>query len=123
LRLFLSPDGRNAAGFSDFPKSPQESSVGSNNHSKPLRTIRGHKVTSKQRPIMKTKLAFLRPAALALFLLVMMNHPLSTFAQGTAFTYQGRLNASGQPANGVYDLRFRLSSDALGNNYVGAISC
>ena len=72
---------------------------------------------------MKTKLAFLRPAALALFLLVMMNHPLSTFAQGTAFTYQGRLNASGQPANGVYDLRFRLSSDALGNNYVGAISC
>src|SRR5262245_10546992 len=30
------------------------------------------------------------------------------FAQGTAFTYQGRLNASGVPANGSYDLRFTV---------------
>src|SRR6267142_2561457 len=37
---------------------------------------------------------------------------------GTAFTYQGRLNANGQSANGLYDLRFRLATDALGNNYV-----
>ena len=27
-------------------------------------------------------------------------------AQTTAFTYQGRLNDSGTPANGTYDLRF-----------------
>src|SRR5579859_6823034 len=40
-------------------------------------------------------------------------------AQGTAFTYQGRLNEAGRPANGSYDFRFRLSSDALGNTYVG----
>jgi hypothetical protein len=33
---------------------------------------------------------------------------LSAFAQGTAFTYQGRLNASGAPANGAYDLQFIL---------------
>ena len=30
------------------------------------------------------------------------------FAQGTAFTYQGRLNVGTNGANGVYDLRFAL---------------
>src|SRR6185295_20095957 len=40
-------------------------------------------------------------------------------AQGTAFTYQGRLSDGGSPATGNYDLRLRLASDALGNNYVG----
>ena len=34
-------------------------------------------------------------------------------ALGTAFTYQGRLNANGGAANGVYDFRFRLAVDAL----------
>jgi len=29
-------------------------------------------------------------------------------AQGTAFSYQGRLNDGGSPANGVYDLRFAI---------------
>src|SRR2546425_6116865 len=29
-------------------------------------------------------------------------------AQGTAFTYQGRLNDGGAPANGSYDLTFAL---------------
>ena len=33
-------------------------------------------------------------------------------AQVTAFTYQGRLNAEGGPANGVYDFMFRLMTDA-----------
>jgi len=33
------------------------------------------------------------------------------FSQGTAFTYQGRLTDNGSPANGNYDLRFRLSTD------------
>ena len=32
----------------------------------------------------------------------------SAFAQGTAFTYQGRLNAGGNPANGNYDIAFTL---------------
>jgi len=31
---------------------------------------------------------------------------------GTAFTYQGRLNSGGNPASGVYDLRFTLYEDA-----------
>src|SRR5947209_5437541 len=30
------------------------------------------------------------------------------FAQGTAFTYQGRLNDAASPANGIYDLRFAV---------------
>jgi hypothetical protein len=32
----------------------------------------------------------------------------SIHAQGTAFTYQGRLNAAGAPADGVYDIAFSL---------------
>jgi hypothetical protein len=32
----------------------------------------------------------------------------SILAQGTAFTYQGRLNGGGTPANGSYDLQFTL---------------
>src|SRR5215468_6763202 len=32
----------------------------------------------------------------------------SASAQGTAFTYQGRLNTGGSPANGSYDIAFSL---------------
>jgi hypothetical protein len=44
----------------------------------------------------------------------------SAFGQGTAFTYQGRLNSGGNPANGNYDFRFRVASDPFANNYVGS---
>jgi hypothetical protein len=64
-------------------------------------------------------LTLLKPATL-LALVCILHPPLSICAQGTAFTYQGRLNNSGSPAGGAYDFRFRLSSDSLGNNYVGA---
>jgi hypothetical protein len=33
---------------------------------------------------------------------------VSLFAQGTAFTYQGRLENSSGPANGLYDVRFTI---------------
>jgi len=33
---------------------------------------------------------------------------LAAFAQGTAFTYQGRLNSGSAPAAGIYDLRFAV---------------
>src|SRR5438270_1985229 len=36
------------------------------------------------------------------------------FAQGSAFTYQGRLNDGASPANGSYDLRFTIY-DAASN--------
>src|ERR1035438_2472698 len=41
------------------------------------------------------------------------------FAQGTAFTYQGRLNDGGSPATGIYDLRFTVC-DALASGNVVA---
>ena len=33
---------------------------------------------------------------------------LAVQAQTTSFTYQGQLTAGGNPANGLYDLQFRL---------------
>jgi hypothetical protein len=53
----------------------------------------------------------LRPAhfAITLALLSTLNSPLSTaLAQGTAFTYQGRLNSGGTVAGGSYDVKFTL---------------
>src|SRR5438093_7038473 len=48
-----------------------------------------------------------RIIALAFLSLSTLNPQLSTlFAQGTAFTYQGRLNDGANPASGSYDLRF-----------------
>ena len=44
----------------------------------------------------------------ALTLLVLIVTTTMAFAQGTAFTYQGRLNDGGNPANGIYDLRFTV---------------
>jgi hypothetical protein len=41
-------------------------------------------------------------------------------AQGTAFTYQGRLNFNGSPAAGVYDFRFRVATDVNGNNFAAS---
>jgi len=40
-------------------------------------------------------------------------------AQGTAFTYQGRLNNNGSPATGTYDFRFKLYFDDQGNTQAG----
>src|ERR1035441_129665 len=41
------------------------------------------------------------------------------YAQSTAFTYQGRLNNNGAPANGSYDLQFALFDAATGGSQVG----
>jgi len=58
-------------------------------------------------------------AAIAL-LFSTLNSQLSTaHAQGTAFTYQGRLNTGGSAASGLYDFRFRLALDNQGQNYGG----
>lgn len=60
----------------------------------------------------------------ALFLLlVIFNFQLATaHAQGTAFTYQGRLNNGGSPAGGLYDFRFRLDADPLGNTVLATVT-
>jgi hypothetical protein len=48
-----------------------------------------------------------------------INLQLSTFAQGTAFTYQGRLNDGSSPANGNYDMQFYLRNAAVAGSPVG----
>jgi hypothetical protein len=58
--------------------------------------------------------------ALGLALLATLNPQPSAFAQGTAFTYQGRLLDTSSPANGNYDMRFYLRDALSGGNPVGA---
>jgi len=71
--------------------------------------------------IMKTKVTSMKTLltrviiALALLVLSTLNPQLSTaFAQGTAFTYQGRLNSGTNPASGSYDLTFTLYNASSG---------
>ena len=48
---------------------------------------------------------------------------LSAHAQGTAFTYQGRLNSGGSPADGSYDLTFSLfATNASGVAIAGPVT-
>ncbi len=54
-----------------------------------------------------------------LLLFSTFNSQLSTWAQGTAFTYQGQLSDGGNPANGTYDLAFGLFSVSSGSGAVG----
>jgi hypothetical protein len=51
---------------------------------------------------------------IALALIGMLPVPLLRAQSTTAFTYQGRLLNSGQPANGYFDLQFTLFGDAGG---------
>ena len=44
----------------------------------------------------------------------------AAFAQGTAFTYQGRLNDGANPASGTYDLRFSIYDAAGGGAQQGS---
>lgn len=44
----------------------------------------------------------------------------SAFGQTTAFTYQGQLKDGGSPANGAYDLTFRLFDADANGNQIGA---
>src|SRR5215471_19412728 len=46
----------------------------------------------------------------------------SALAQGTAFTYQGRLNDGGSAANGSYDLTFALFNTNINGSALGIIS-
>ena len=61
--------------------------------------------------------------AAVLLLLLTLNSRLSTVcAQGTAFTYQGRLNDGANPANGHYDLRFTLYDAATNGTSFGVLT-
>jgi trimeric autotransporter adhesin len=65
---------------------------------------------------------FVKKLALVL-LLSSFGVQCSTLAQGTAFTYQGRLNDTANPVNGSYDLRFALyDSASQGTLVVGPLT-
>jgi hypothetical protein len=65
---------------------------------------------------MKTKKAFFLYGLHIICVIIMLAGPEPVRAQGTAFTYQGRLTADGSAANGSYDLTFSLfDSDSAGN--------
>ena len=67
---------------------------------------------------MKTKILLVKQVA-TLLLLASLNLEFSTiFAQGTALTYQGRLNSGPNPANGSYDLRLALYDALTGGSAV-----
>ncbi len=68
--------------------------------------------------IMKKNLLSTLSCAMVVLTVVLRNHP--ALAQGTVFTYQGRLDANGSAASGYYDFRFRLASDEFGNTYIGS---
>ena len=50
----------------------------------------------------------LNPLILITIVSVLLTSASRAQGQGTAFTYQGRLNDSGTPASGIYDLRFTI---------------
>src|SRR2546429_4798876 len=56
-------------------------------------------------------------AAMALAFLLAAN---SAFAQGSSFTYQGRLTDGGTVANGLYDLQFALFDSATSGAQIGS---
>ena len=51
---------------------------------------------------------------LILTLVLFASAATALHAQGTAFTYQGRLNNTGSPANGSYDFTFTLFTASSG---------
>jgi hypothetical protein len=52
-------------------------------------------------------------------MLVLLSLPAAARAQGTAFTYQGRLEDGGLPASGTYDLTFSLFDSESPTNQIG----
>ncbi len=64
-----------------------------------------------------------RTLLLGLGLLSTLDLPPSTCsAQGTAFTYQGRLNDGSAPANGIYDFRFAIHDAASGGGDLAVVT-
>ena len=66
---------------------------------------------------MKIKLALIARIAILTLLATLVPQP-STWAQGTAFTYQGRLNDGADFAGGSYDLTFTMFGVASGGSAV-----
>ena len=53
--------------------------------------------------------------------ILMLSPSLQAASLSSAFTYQGRLEDNGQPANGSFDFQFRLFDAKIGGSQVGGI--
>jgi hypothetical protein len=62
----------------------------------------------------------IRIGLLALMLVCVFTHPVSVVAQGTAFTYQGRLDDGTNAANGLYDIRASAWNAVSGGTMLSA---
>ncbi len=73
---------------------------------------------------MKTKRNLIQTGLLCAVFSTLSLQLSTVFAQGTAFGYQGRLNDRGNPANGIYDLRFTIydSTNNPGNVIAGPVT-
>lgn len=69
---------------------------------------------------MKTFRTLVKGALGAVLVLMVCCAAPAVQAQGTAFTYQGRLNDGANPANGSYDFQFNMWSAASGPAQVGS---
>ena len=58
---------------------------------------------------------------LRIMLALLLLGTASSRAQNTVFTYQGRLNLNGTPANGNYDLSFGLYATNSGGSPIGSV--
>jgi hypothetical protein len=67
---------------------------------------------------MQRKRGFITMGILMVLLLLIVG-AVQAAPMGTAFTYQGRLDDNGQPANGYFDLQYRLFDAEIGGNQVG----
>ena len=64
-----------------------------------------------------------RSATVLLLLLNLNSQCSNLFAQGTEFTYQGRLSDGGGPANGTYDICASLyTTNASGTIFAGPVT-
>ena len=64
---------------------------------------------------------FFRAAILSLSLVFLLSLAHNSTGQTTAFTYQGDLKFSGQPANGNFDFEFALFDAATAGSQIGSI--
>jgi hypothetical protein len=72
-------------------------------------------------PIQFTRTVRALPLLAVLAGLWTLNPQLSASPLGTAFTYQGRLADGGNPASGIYDLRFTIYDALAGGNAIGGV--
>jgi len=64
---------------------------------------------------MKTKIH----SSLAAIFCLLVGGATPAFAQGTAFSYEGRLNTNGSPAQGVYDFRYAIYDGVTNGTQIG----